>query len=116
VIRQGEIRWIDLGDRRGSAPADRRSAVVISSDEFNDSRIATVIVAAITGNTSLAGIPGNVFLSSSSSGLPVDSVVNVTSIATIGKADLGDLVRPMPLHLWQELSAGLQLVLHSPFS
>ena len=116
MIRQGEIRWVDLGERRGSAPALRRPAVVISSDEFNGSRLATVIVAAITGNTALAGVPGNVFLPSSSTGLPVDSVVNVTSLATVGKTDLGDLVGPMPLHLWQELSAGLRLVLHSPFA
>lgn len=62
--------------------------LIISSDTYNRSRLATVLAAAITSNTALAAMPGNVFLPATASGLPRDSVVNVTALVTLNKADL----------------------------
>lgn len=90
VIRRGEIHWADLGDPNGSRPAKRRPILVIQSDTYNDSRLATVLAAVITSNTSLAAMPGNVFLAAVTTGLPRDSVVNVTALVTLNKADLTD--------------------------
>jgi mRNA interferase MazF len=45
--RRGEIYWVDFNPSRGSEQAGRRPAVVISQDSFN-SRMPTVVVAAIT--------------------------------------------------------------------
>ena len=74
-IQRGEIWWADLPEPRRSEPAYRRPVLVVQADSFNRSRIQTVIVAVITGNTELADAPGNVLLPANSTGLPRDSVV-----------------------------------------
>jgi len=66
--------------------------LIIQSDAFNESRIGTVIVLALTSNTALARSPGNVLLEASRTGLPRDSVANVSQVLTIGKDTLGDKV------------------------
>ena len=116
MIGQGEVRWITLEASSGSAPAGRRPVLVIASDAFNRTDLATTIVAVITSNTQLSQMPGNVFLPAGSCGLGRDSVVNVTSITTVDKASLGECTGALPLHLWQEVSRGLHLVLGSPFA
>ena len=78
VIQRGAVVWADLGPRSGSRPANDRPVLVIQGDTFNESRLATVIVVVITSNTALATMPGNVLLSAHSSGLPKDSIVDVT--------------------------------------
>ena len=116
MIRRGEIHWADLGDTEGSRPAKRRPVLVVQSDSYNDSRLATVMAAVITSNTALAAMPGNVFLPASASGLPRDSVVNVTALLTLNKADLSDQVGQIPLSLNQEVDRGLRRALgHRPF-
>ena len=85
--------------------------MVVQCADFTRSRLATVIVAAITSNTALAVHPGNVFLPSRLSGLPRDSVVNVTAIATVDKAILSDHVGRLPRHLVLDIDQGLRLVL-----
>lgn len=72
MIERGGVFWVDFGRVAGSAPAKRRPAVVVQADVVNRSAIGWSIVAAITSNTSLAEIPGNVFLPASASGLPKD--------------------------------------------
>ena len=88
VIHRGEVYWADLGEARGSRPAKRRPILVIQADNYNDSRLATVLAAVITSNTTVATMPGNVFLSRGNTGLPRDSVVNVTALITLDKRDL----------------------------
>ena len=73
---------------RGSEPGYSRPVLVVQSDDFNRSRISTVIVVAITSNTRLAAAPGNVLLPSKVSGLPKDSVANVSQLITLDKAFL----------------------------
>jgi mRNA interferase MazF len=68
-MRRGEIWWASLPDPAGSAPGYRRPVVIVQSDAFNRSRIASVIVAAVTSNLRLKDAPGNVHLPRSSSGL-----------------------------------------------
>lgn len=62
VIRQGEVFWIDLGEPRGSAPGYRHPHVVVQNNLFNQSRINTSVVCAITSNLARATAPGNVLL------------------------------------------------------
>lgn len=111
VIEHGAVHWADLGAAKGSAPAKRRPVLVVQSDSFNRSRIATVIVAVITSNTLLAERPGNVFLPTSASGLPKDAVVNVSALTTIDRSMLGDPVSTLPAHLLDAVDAGLRTVL-----
>jgi len=111
ALSRGQIWWADLGRPSGSAPAKRRPVLVISSDRFNDSAIATVTVASITSNLRLADAPGNVALSIDESDLDRDSVVNVSQIVTVDKAVLVDLVGTIDTELMTAVDTGLQLAL-----
>ena len=111
VTERGGVYWAELGPVVGSRPAKRRPVLVIQSDAYNSSRLETVLVAVITSNTALATMPGNVFLPSSSTGLPRDSVVNVTAVATLNKPDLVDYSGQVPESLMDEVDRGLRRVL-----
>ena len=93
MIERGGVYWADLGEPVGSRPAKRRPVLVISADTYNASRLATVLVVVITSNTDLASMPGNVFLPAQATGLPRDSVVTVTAVVTLNKADLSERAR-----------------------
>jgi len=111
VTEQGGIYWAELGPAVGSRPAKRRPVLVIQSNTYNESNLATVLVAVITTNTALATMPGNVFLAATATGLPRDSVVNVTAIVTLNKADLADYVGQLPDVLREDVHRGLRRVL-----
>lgn len=111
MIERGAIYWADLGRPAGSQPAKRRPVLVISADTYNRSRLATILVAVITSNTTLATMPGNVFMPATATGLPRDSVVNVTALVTLDKTDLTDRAGTAPPSLLDEVGRGLRLVL-----
>ena len=111
-IHRGEIWWADLGIPQGSEPGYRRPVLVLQSDSFNESRIATAICAALTTNTRLAVAPGNVFLSKEESELSKDSVINISQIVTLDKGCLiekAGLVRPSTM---KEVEEGIRLILN----
>ena len=112
VIQRGEIWWASLPKPAGSEPGYRRPVLVVQSDDFNRSRIATVIVLVITSNTRLAQAPGNVFLPQKLTGLPKDSVANVSQIVTVDKGFLTDRIGVLPPNLMEQIEKGLRLVLH----
>jgi mRNA interferase MazF len=85
--------------------------VVVSADTYNRSRLATVLAAVITSDTGLAAMPGNVFLPVAITGLPRDSVVNVTALVTLNKTDLAEPVGEVPTSLMDEVDRGLRRVL-----
>lgn len=111
MIHRGGIYWADLGPAVGSRPAKRRPVVVIQADPYNRSRLATVLVVVITSNTALAAMPGNVFLPAAVTGLPRDSVVNITALATLNKTDLTERVGTVPATLLAEVDRGLRRIL-----
>ena len=102
VVSQGEIWWADLAEPVGSSPGFRRPVVIVQSDALNRSRIATVVCVPLTSNMDWAQAPGNVELPSTVTGLPKDSVANVSQIVTLDRAILTDRVgklRPSTLKL-----------------
>ncbi len=111
MIERGGIYWAELGPAVGSRPAKRRPVLVVQAEAYNASRLATVLVAVITSNTALAVMPGNVFLPAAAVGLPRESVVNVTALATLNKTDLTDRAGDVPDALLAEVSRGLRRVL-----
>jgi mRNA interferase MazF len=111
VSQRGDVCWADLGEPRGSKPAKRRPVLVIQANPYNDSRLNTTLAAVITSNTSLAAMPGNVFVPAIASGLPRDSVVNVTALVTLDKADLEAAIGQLPMSLMHEVNRGLRRVL-----
>ncbi len=112
VIERGALYWAELGPAAGSRPAKRRPVLVIQADPYNLSRLATVLVAVITSNTALATMPGNTFLPSAATGLPRDSVVNVTALVTLNKTDLSDPIGTTPPSLMHDVDRGLRRILN----
>lgn len=111
VIERGRLYWVDLGAPVGSRPAKRRPVLVIQADPYNASRLGTTLVAVMTSNTSLAGMPGNVFVPAAGSGLPRDSVVNVTALVTVNRSELSGPIGRIPEATMHEVDAGLRRVL-----
>jgi mRNA interferase MazF len=116
VIRQGDVYWADLGAPRGSAPADRRPVMIIQSDAYNQSRLRTVVVCALFSNLGYTRFPGNVLIPAYESGLPRDSVANVTQIATLDRAFFNeeDYAGCVSTSLLREVHRGVSLVLALP--
>lgn len=110
-MRRGEIWWADLPEPVQSGPGYKRPVLIVQDDDFNESLIKTVIVAAITTNTRLAQAAGNVLITPSQSGLKKDSVVNVSQLLTIDKTLLSQPVGPLPLSKMEQVDDGLSRVL-----
>ena len=110
-MQRGEIWWATLPEPVGSEPGYRRPVLVVQSNAFNRSRIATVIVVVITSNLRLAQAPGNVLLPSQSTGLSQESVANVSQVITVDKRFLTERIGKLPQDLLERVESGLHLVL-----
>jgi mRNA interferase MazF len=110
---RGEIWWAELPepDGAGSGPAGRRPVLVVQADAFNRSALATTIVAILTSNMSRAAAPGNVRLTARQTGLPKDSVVNVSQLFTVDRNVLTEHVATLNPRTMAEIDAGLRRVL-----
>lgn len=111
MIVRGGVYWADLGEVSGSRPAKRRPVLVVQSDAYSASALSTVIAVVLTSNTALAAMPGSVFLPATASGLPRDSVVNVTGMVTLDQDDVTEMVAQLPSYLQAEVDQGLRRVL-----
>ena len=114
VINQGDVCWAALPEPVGSGPGYRRPVVVIQGDALNRSRIKTAVCVVLTSNLKLAEAPGNVILHASTTGLPKDSVANVSQILTADRTILTDTVGRLPRGQILLLFAGIDLVLGRP--
>jgi mRNA interferase MazF len=110
-MRRGEIWWADLPTPVASEPGYRRPVLIIQSDEFNRSRIRTVIAAVLTTNLRLAEAPGNILVTTDETGLSQDSVVNVSQIITVDKSFLTAQVSQVSDRVMLLVEDGLRLVL-----
>lgn len=95
----------------GSGPGYRRPVLILQADEFNLSRIRTVVVAVITSNLNLADAPGNVSCRRKDTRLPRDSVVNLSQLITLDKGLLTERVSSLNPTIIRQVEAGLRLVL-----
>lgn len=91
-VAQGDIWWADLPEPSGSGPGLRRPVVVVQGNPLNRSRIATVVCVPLTSNLAWAGAPGNVRLSGKTTGLPKESVANVSQIVALDRSLLTERV------------------------
>jgi mRNA interferase MazF len=110
-MTRGEIWWAALPVPSASDPGYRRPLLVVQSDDFNRSRIHTVVVVVISSNLRLAEAPGNVTLSSKNTGLPKKSVANVSQLITVDKSFLSERVGKISPELLKEVEAGIRLIL-----
>jgi len=111
VIQRGEIWWAELPEPTASEPGYRRPVLVVQSDDFNRSRIATAIVVVTTSNLKLTGAPGNVFLPHSATCLLKDSVANISQVLTVDKRFLTEKIGDLPKYLVEQVEIGLRLVM-----
>jgi len=111
VISQGELWWADLPEPTGSGPGLRRPVIVVQGDALNRSRIATVVCVPLTSNLAWADAPGNALLSAGTTGLPRDSVANVSQVITLDKTALTERVGKIPRAKTELLLAGIDVVL-----
>ena len=111
VISQGEIWWADLPAPAGSGPGFRRPVAVVQGDALNQSRISTVVCVPLTSNLKWALAPGNVSLSARVTGLPKDSVANVSQLTSLDKSLLTERVGKLPRSKLELLFSGIDLVL-----
>jgi mRNA interferase MazF len=111
VISQGEVWWADLPAPAGSGPGFRRPVVVVQGEALNRSRIAAVVCVLLTSNLKWASAPGNIRLPASATGLPKDSVANVSQIVTVDKALLTARVGRLPRAKLELLLSGIDVIL-----
>ncbi|MGH7282712.1 MAG: type II toxin-antitoxin system PemK/MazF family toxin [Polyangiaceae bacterium] len=112
VVHRGDLWWAALSSPRKSEPGFRRPVLVVQADEFNRSRISTLVVVALSSNTALADAPGNVLVPKGLAKLGKDSVINVSQLITLDRAFLVERVGRLPVDLLTRVDAGLRLVLH----
>ena len=111
MVNRGEIWWADLPDPKASEPGYSRPVLIIQSDPFNRSLIQTVVAIALTSNLQLADAPGNVKLSARKTGLPKDSVANVSQIITLDKTFLRDKSGKLDERTIARVEDGIKLLL-----
>jgi mRNA interferase MazF len=111
TVAQGEVWWAELDKPTGSSPGFRRPVVIVQGDALNRSRIATVICIPLTSNLQWADAPGNVLIPARNSGLPKDSVANVSQIVTIDRTVLTQRIGRVSSRILELIFSGIDIVL-----
>jgi mRNA interferase MazF len=111
VVERGEVWWADLDEPDGSEPGYRRPVVIVQSDGFNRSRLRTVIAVVLMTNMRLLDAPGNVLIPARASGLPKNSVANVSQLVTIDRDFLVERAGRLRGQSMKDIESGLRLVL-----
>ena len=111
TLAQGDVCWADLPAPAGSGPGFRRPVVIVQGNALNRSRISTVVCIPLTSNLRWANAPGNVLLASRSTGLPKDSVANVSQIVAIDRNLLAERAGHLPRVKLQLILAGIDVIL-----
>jgi len=111
VVERGQIWWADLGEPDGSEPGFHRPILIVQDDAFNRSRLRTVIGVVLTANMRLLDAPGNVLLPAKATGLPRDSVANVSQLITVDRDFLIELAGRIRGQVVRDVEHGLRWVL-----
>jgi len=110
IVNQGDIYWVSLEEPGGSEPGYTHPHVVIQENVINHSRINTVVVCGLTTNLRRAKAPGNVLLESGEGNLPRQSVVVVSQVSTVEKAQLGEYIGSLTSERVDQILAGLRFL------
>jgi mRNA interferase MazF len=116
VIRKGSVYWVDFSPGKGSEPIGKRPGIVLQNDLLNDSKLNTVIVAAITSTMKFGDLPGNVTLHKGEANLPIPSVINMTQIKTVDKRSLREKIGTLSNDRMAQVHDGLNLIMDLPES
>lgn len=111
TVRQGDVYFVHLDDPCESEPGYPHYVVVVQSNDFNESRINTVVVCCLTTTLSRAAADGNVQLVPGEGGMPEPSVVNVSQMLTVNKSDLKDKRAVLDHVRMRDVVGGIKLLL-----
>jgi len=78
---------------------------------LNRSRIATAVVVPLTSNLRWSNAPGNVELTSRVTGLPKDSVANVSQIVSLDREFLAERIGKVPHTKLELILTGIDVIL-----
>jgi mRNA interferase MazF len=104
---KGEIWRAHLPSARGSEPAKDRPVLVIQGDDYNSSKINTVICAVISSNLDLVKSAPNILLEKAYSHLKKSSVINFSQIITIDKSFFIKLIGMLPKQFIEQIDRAL---------
>lgn len=110
MINQGDVFWVQLDQPEGPASGIPHPYVVLQENVFNYSRIHTVVVCALTSNLRQANSPGNVLLDVGEANLPKQSVVEVSKVSSIEKAQLGEQIGSLDQRRIEQILAGMRFL------
>ena len=111
MISQGDVWWADLPEPSGSGPGFRRPVSVVQGEAFIRSRMATTVCVPLTSNLRWADAPGNVLLTSRMTGLPKDSVANVSQIVALDKSVLTERAGRLSAAKTELVLSGIDVIL-----
>jgi mRNA interferase MazF len=104
------VYWVELDEPFGSEPGYNHPYVVIQNNVFNQSRIKTVVMCALTSNLKRAQDPGNVALDLGEAGLTKPSVVQISQILTVDKSEIGDYIGALSRSRVRQILDGVRLL------
>jgi mRNA interferase MazF len=110
AIEQGDIYWLSLDVPSGSEPGIIHPHVVMQDSVLNRSRIDTLVVCALTTNAKRAKSPGNVLLEVGEANLPKQSIVVVSQVSTVKKAQLGEYIGSLTQERIHQIFAGMRFL------
>ena len=110
VVNQGDIYWVQVEGPSGSEPGYTHPHVAIQDNVINRSRIHTVVVCALTTNLKRANAPGNVYLEAGEANLPRQSIVVVSQVSTVDKAQLGVYIGSLTQQRINQILSGMQFL------
>ncbi len=100
TINQGDIYWVPTHS------AYIHPHVVIQDDNH------TVHLCALTTNAKQATLPGNVLLKTGEANLPKASIVVVSQVSTVEKAQLGEYIGTLSKQRIDQILAGMRFIQH----
>jgi mRNA interferase MazF len=115
VINQGDVYWLQLNNLEAEEVGIPHPYVVVQDNLFNHSRIHTTVVCALTSNIKRASLPGNVVLEAGEANLPKPSVVEVSKVSSVDKAQLGEYIGTLGEARINQILAGMRFVQRSYF-
>lgn len=106
ILNQGDIYWLKLEELEGYP----HPHVIIQEDIINHSRIQTVVVCSLTTNIKRVNIPGNVLLEAGEANLLRQSIVVVSHVSTVEKAQLGEYIGSLTKVRVDQILAGMRFI------
>ncbi len=111
TIAQAEVWWAELPDPAGSGPGFPRPVVIVQGNHLNRSRIATVVCVPLTSNLVWADAPGNALLPARTTGLPKDSVANVSQLVAVDRSFLVERAGRLGPKVFAGILSGIDIIL-----